>query len=630
MTWHLVIAVTSLVPHLGPAFLSEVDTDCLRQASQSEVRRQWEQPSGSRGSCTGHADEPPENYLLLPPPRQESTRDAGDDQNVWRAFETRMHNESDRSCQAHSTSRVGRQGSSSNRNMHSHRSARRSTTPNLRHDRTRDQARDDDEDSDTVYCTMEVNAETEPLSRALTKWLRHIAKIKGMQMTPDGFVRMSELLGRNTFRELDATPQKLKDAVDNDPKRRFEMTVRNACSLIRAVQGHSIVELRDDWMFERLTKDTLDLPSAVYHGTQHRCMGSITFEGFKTMGRNHVHLVASVPNGREIPGLSNSADWVLIVNLLQSLMDGMVWRSSNNVILTRGFDDIIPFRYLVAKTPLVFDNRGRRTLGRRTALYFRVIRPQVPPLTAHPHTESAGVSVAALPMTATKPTCSSLQDIVDTVDEDNAGDCGFKRLVEGAWSEHNGQRIEVRNPPGPRPVKERSVKCQTDVPVRTLRLVPVSSGLFSKGQRNMGVKTWSGLVSAFVQLTLEQQRSCVDENTKWRLMHDEEDTAGKAAHFLEHVNLVNHSVTGTRRLISGEVEVVRVCDAPYVMVDPMGLDFLKRRGLQRAGVAAGAIYEVIGLKARGCFSLELQRAIWREELEHYLWSYRASRTFSLR
>ncbi|KIM44833.1 hypothetical protein M413DRAFT_25250 [Hebeloma cylindrosporum] len=81
--------------------------------------------------------------------------------------------------------------------------------------------------------------------------LRHTAKGLGFEVTPDGFVRVSDVLSFDYFNHFGYTPQKFADEMYNDPKNRFEMVfmpdlidgVFREVWWVRARSGHSMPDV---------------------------------------------------------------------------------------------------------------------------------------------------------------------------------------------------------------------------------------------------------------------------------------------------------------------------------------------------------------------------------------------------
>jgi len=60
------------------------------------------------------------------------------------------------------------------------------------------------------------------ISKKLAFILRHGAEKEGIAIGSDGYVKLDDLLSRPDFKEI--TFEKIKDVVENNDKKRFEMT----------------------------------------------------------------------------------------------------------------------------------------------------------------------------------------------------------------------------------------------------------------------------------------------------------------------------------------------------------------------------------------------------------------------
>jgi 2'-phosphotransferase len=108
-------------------------------------------------------------------------------------------------------------------------------------------------------------------SKELTRILRHRGKSMGLDMRPDGFARLQDVLRLPRLRGI--TVAVVQDVVDSCPKRRFEMRTEGGVVMIRATQGHSIAGIDDEALLREVT-DPASLPVAV-HGTFSRFLPAI-------------------------------------------------------------------------------------------------------------------------------------------------------------------------------------------------------------------------------------------------------------------------------------------------------------------------------------------------------------------
>ncbi len=110
------------------------------------------------------------------------------------------------------------------------------------------------------YVSDEERRRDVSLSKALTSLLRHNAVRAGVAIRADGFCVVAEILEAVDLRLLEATVADVERVVHYSPKQRFELC-READELsIRASQGHSMPQVRDELVLKQLSADDGDLP----------------------------------------------------------------------------------------------------------------------------------------------------------------------------------------------------------------------------------------------------------------------------------------------------------------------------------------------------------------------------------
>ncbi|CAB3747140.1 RNA 2'-phosphotransferase [Burkholderia puraquae] len=119
------------------------------------------------------------------------------------------------------------------------------------------------------------------ISRFLSYLLRHAPQTIGLQLDPEGWADIDELitgatryghpLDRATLEIVCATNDKQRFALSDDGRR------------IRAVQGHSTPVVQRRY-------PPVQPPERLYHGTATRFLDSIRAQGLKPGARHHVHL----------------------------------------------------------------------------------------------------------------------------------------------------------------------------------------------------------------------------------------------------------------------------------------------------------------------------------------------------
>ena len=82
-----------------------------------------------------------------------------------------------------------------------------------------------------------------PLGRALTKILRHTAIAMHLKITPNGFVKIEDILKAPPVAKFKPTMIDIEKVVQYDNKQRMEISKDK--QFIRAVQGHTMKVLRN-------------------------------------------------------------------------------------------------------------------------------------------------------------------------------------------------------------------------------------------------------------------------------------------------------------------------------------------------------------------------------------------------
>ncbi|MFQ6626811.1 hypothetical protein Gotur_006407 [Gossypium turneri] len=248
---------------------------------------------------------------------------------------------------------------------HSNRSGGRGQ--DMKHDRERSRGRGGGGSKDKI----------DALGRLLTRILRHMATELNLNMRSDGYVKVEDLLKLNmkTFANIPLrshTVDDIKEAVRKDNKQRFSLLEENGELLIRANQGHTVTTVES----ERLLKQILSADEVQFcvHGTYKRNLESILESGLKRMKRLHVHFSSGLPSdGEVISGMRRDVNVLIYLDVRKALevvtehisfcscqstvlklsslvflmtAEGMkLYISDNKVILTEGFDGVVPVEY---------------------------------------------------------------------------------------------------------------------------------------------------------------------------------------------------------------------------------------------------------------------------------------------
>ena len=175
------------------------------------------------------------------------------------------------------------------------------------------------------------------LSKSLSRALRHDAVKMGLNIGSDGRVALTELLNNRAFRGYSVAD--VEKVVEENNKKRFEISVVDGVQTIRAAQGHTLKCIDDEELLTEVL-DPSEIPVCV-HGTYHQAMPMILASGLNRMKRNHIHMAVGVPGDDfVISGMRSSCQVTIFVDVARAMAAGVrFFGSSNGVILTKGIND---------------------------------------------------------------------------------------------------------------------------------------------------------------------------------------------------------------------------------------------------------------------------------------------------
>jgi putative RNA 2'-phosphotransferase len=170
------------------------------------------------------------------------------------------------------------------------------------------------------------------LSKRISYLLRHGARREGVSIDDHGWIDLDHLLDWLNYKPGSrATLDDVQIIVQGNDKQRFEI----AGSKIRAVQGHS--------MAVDLELVPAEPPAILFHGTASRFVQAILEKGLLKMGRQHVHLSATIDQAMLV-GKRHGSPVVFMIDAAAMHVDEfMFYRSKNGVWLV----DEVPIKYLV-------------------------------------------------------------------------------------------------------------------------------------------------------------------------------------------------------------------------------------------------------------------------------------------
>lgn len=185
------------------------------------------------------------------------------------------------------------------------------------------------------------------MSKTISYLLRHGAEKEGIAIDEEGYVLVSEVLRWLHTKGLDTNIDDLRDIVTQDKKGRYSMSTDD--TRIRANQGHSIVGV------DRGLLTPFVGTGQLLHGTYQRHRESILQTGLSCMTRTHVHMIRLPAPGETgwWHMIRKDIDMYVLVDLDRAQADGMEFSlSANGVVLSSGFDGVIPAKYLTLLSPM--------------------------------------------------------------------------------------------------------------------------------------------------------------------------------------------------------------------------------------------------------------------------------------
>ena len=192
-------------------------------------------------------------------------------------------------------------------------------------------------------------------SRSLSWILRHGAPSLGLNLTPDAYLKLDDVLRLCNLKcSQSYTTEDVIRIVQNNNKQRFRLKETDGVFWIRANQGHSIKDIQADLLLRPLTTEEMSDPFLlIIHGTTKNAWENIKNEGLSRRERNHIHFATGLPRNlmensgtSPISGMRSSSEILIYVNGLKCAKDGIkFYQSDNGVILTAGIDGILPIKY---------------------------------------------------------------------------------------------------------------------------------------------------------------------------------------------------------------------------------------------------------------------------------------------
>lgn len=171
------------------------------------------------------------------------------------------------------------------------------------------------------------------ISKFLSLILRHQPETIGIQLDPNGWADVRELLEKANNHGIKFDREILNHIVETNSKKRFAFN--DTLDKIRASQGHSIEVA--------LGYTNQQPPAVLFHGTSEKSVPSILATGLEKRSRQHVHLSSDLETALKV-GQRHEKPFVFKVLAEQMYHDKFeFYLSDNGVWLT----DNVPTKYLV-------------------------------------------------------------------------------------------------------------------------------------------------------------------------------------------------------------------------------------------------------------------------------------------
>ncbi len=170
-------------------------------------------------------------------------------------------------------------------------------------------------------------------SKFLSLVLRHQPDVIGMQLDPEGWLPIDELIENANRKGNELSLELLHEVVASCEKTRFSLSDDGL--KIRANQGHSVPDIE-------LNLEPVTPPNPLFHGTVAAFIESIREQGLLKRSRNHVHLSADIETAKKV-GARRGKPLILTIRTEAMHESGHIFYiSANGVWLT----DAVPTRFI--------------------------------------------------------------------------------------------------------------------------------------------------------------------------------------------------------------------------------------------------------------------------------------------
>ena len=169
-------------------------------------------------------------------------------------------------------------------------------------------------------------------SKFLSLVLRHKPEEIDLQLDPEGWADLDELIRLAGAKGVSLTPALVQEIVATNDKKRFALD--GSGKRIRANQGHSVsVDLK---------LVAVEPPPTLFHGTATRFVSSIRELGLVSGSRQHVHLSEKSATATQV-GSRHGKPVVLVVQAIEMHLAGHAFYISDNGVWVT---DSVPCHYI--------------------------------------------------------------------------------------------------------------------------------------------------------------------------------------------------------------------------------------------------------------------------------------------
>lgn len=170
------------------------------------------------------------------------------------------------------------------------------------------------------------------ISKHLSRILRHQADLLRLNVDPEGFVAIDDLLPLMRQAVPDISSDVIHQVVEMSEPHKQRFSIMDGT--IRANYGHSF-SIRIEYLPQ-------EPPATLYHGTSMDAKPAILRDGLLPMKRQFVHLTTDIALARQI-GTRHGVPFILAVDAARAHRDGIAFYSANKTFWLIAF---LPSQYL--------------------------------------------------------------------------------------------------------------------------------------------------------------------------------------------------------------------------------------------------------------------------------------------